>query len=543
MKFRPLFFTPKSLTGLSILSGVLLSLGWYHWFNGLILLVALIPLFLIEDYFRTNENAKISKYGFGFYAFLTFLTFNISAAWWMACATVIGMVFVLLANSLAMALIFQLFHSTSKITTRGSGIFGLLFFWCAFEFLFQNVEISWPWLNLGNGFMYSNRFIQWYEYTGVLGGTLWILLSNVLLFNLIIEFRKTKNFTHRMIDIFLPLVFIFAPIVISLNTYFGYTEDGKAFNISLVQPNINSYFEKYGGMSPIEQLDKIIALSDNNFTDETDFLLFPETAIQGEVWESELDSNEYILRLRRIVKKHPNLRLISGMISFQQQDENSEDACQEQSKPKGHGYERHNTAIQIDSTGFIPMYYKSKFVAGVERMPYLKEFKFLQLLTFNIGEPFNNYEGQEFRSVFHDAFKNSGIAPVICYESVYGDFVAGFVKNGASIIFILTNDGWWGNTPGHKQHNAIACLRAIENRRSIARCANSGISSFFNQRGDMIKFLSYGKEGVLSNTLYANTKVTFYSTYGDYIGRVSVFFSIIIILYTLVKRLTIHRKN
>ena len=128
---------------------------------------------------------------------------------------------------------------------------------------------------------------------------------------------------------------------------------------------------------------------------------------------------------------------------------------------------------------------------------------------------------------------STSIATIICYESVYGEFVTEFVKNGAELIFLITNDGWWGNTPGHKQHFLYSKLRAIETRRSIARSANTGISCFINQRGDVFQETEYWKPAVIKQSINKNTKFTFYVNYGDYIGRISVFIAVLFFLITV----------
>ena len=125
---------------------------------------------------------------------------------------------------------------------------------------------------------------------------------------------------------------------------------------------------------------------------------------------------------------------------------------------------------------------------------------------------------------------------MICYESIFGEFVTDYVSEaGANFIFVITNDGWWGNTPGYVQHNSFSRLRAIETSRSIARSANTGISAFINQRGDILQRLGWWKRGGMKDTLNANDTITFYVKYGDYIGRIAVFTGIFILLFTLVK--------
>jgi apolipoprotein N-acyltransferase len=140
------------------------------------------------------------------------------------------------------------------------------------------------------------------------------------------------------------------------------------------------------------------------------------------------------------------------------------------------------------------------------------------------------------REVFCSQYGTPPFSPVICYESIYGDFVGGFVRNGAQILCIITNDGWWGNTPGHRQHARYAKLRAIETRRDVARCANTGISCFINQRGDVSQATPYWEEAVISQTVKANDAITFYVKYGDIIGRAALFLMGILLLLAVVFR-------
>ena len=144
-------------------------------------------------------------------------------------------------------------------------------------------------------------------------------------------------------------------------------------------------------------------------------------------------------------------------------------------------------------------------------------------MAFDLGGTVGSLGLSTERTVFTNRFNGVKFGVVVCYESIYGDFMAGFVRNGAQILFIITNDGWWGHTDGHRQHFSFAVLRAIETRRCIARSANTGISAFVNQRGDIIQSTAYWKPAVIKETLLANDAVTFYVKYGDYIGRIALF--------------------
>ena len=128
------------------------------------------------------------------------------------------------------------------------------------------------------------------------------------------------------------------------------------------------------------------------------------------------------------------------------------------------------------------------------------------------------------------------VAPVICYESIYGEYVGKYVKQGAQFLGVLTNDAWWGDTQGYKQLLSYTRLRAIETRKSIARSANTGISAFISQRGEIISSLGYGKKGALRGTVLANNELTTYVRYGDYIARLSIFVSVGILLISFLKK-------
>ena len=140
---------------------------------------------------------------------------------------------------------------------------------------------------------------------------------------------------------------------------------------------------------------------------------------------------------------------------------------------------------------------------------------------------------QEERSVF-ELNRGSSTAPIICYESVYGEYVTGYVKNGADFLTIITNDAWWSDTQGHKQHLNYAKLRAIETRRSIVRSANTGISAFINEKGDITQTLGYAEIGSLRGEVTLNNKETFYVKHGDYIARVAHLLALFLFLFAVV---------
>ena len=101
---------------------------------------------------------------------------------------------------------------------------------------------------------------------------------------------------------------------------------------------------------------------------------------------------------------------------------------------------------------------------------------------------------------------------------------------------LLRGDGWWRDTPGHRYLFAYSRLRAVENRRSIARSANTGISGFIDQRGDVLQKLGWDQRGALTDSLSLNDRMTFYTRYGDVIGRVSSYVFVLGLLYFMAYR-------
>jgi apolipoprotein N-acyltransferase len=157
-------------------------------------------------------------------------------------------------------------------------------------------------------------------------------------------------------------------------------------------------------------------------------------------------------------------------------------------------------------------------------MPYPQYAKLLNYFTINLGGIEGSLGTQKERTVFFN--KDSiGVAPVICYESIFGEYVGDYIRKGANVICIMTNDGWWGDTGGYKQHCMYASLRAIESRRSIARSANTGISCFIDQRGDITQAQPWRVDAVIHDTLQANTTMTFYTLHGDYLARFALWLS------------------
>lgn len=525
----------KHLLLLSMLSGILLSVAWPARGFPFFLFFAFIPLFWIEDEL-SEDRQKYHTYSILFYVYPAFIIWNTLTTWWIYNSTAFGVTMAVLLNSTWMSLVFLFFHWTKKrFFSQGKGYFILVFYWITFEFLHQNWDLTWSWLNLGNGFSAYPSWVQWYEYTGIFGGTFWILVCNILGYNLLQLIIKAGLRKRSKTPVIIFLSALFLPLLLSWWIYYTYTETRDGVDVVIVQPNIDPYTEQYS-LPPDEVMKKMIDLADREIDTATFLLVCPESAIQENIWENEglFEESPSIQAIHQYIRIHPGLGVIMGASTFYRFE--ADETVEETARYAGQyqfWYNAYNTAIYLDSSGQHQLYHKSKLVAGVERMPFPRYLKFLEKYALDLGGTIGTLGISHDRTVFTTPRENVRLGTAICYESVYGEFFSAFAKNGANLMLIITNDGWWGDSPGHRQHLQFATLRAIETRRCIARSANTGISCYVDQRGNIHQATPYWKPDVLKVTLNINNKTTFYTRYGDYFGRISAWISLLFIVSTL----------
>ncbi|MCH8319267.1 MAG: apolipoprotein N-acyltransferase [Bacteroidetes bacterium] len=534
---------------LALDSGLVLWLGWPVWPLAFLLFFGFVSILLLDEHF-SNSDVKKPGLKFFIYTYIALLIWNTLTTWWVCYSTVGGGIIAIIFNSLLMSVPFLLFRFTKKVTGLKLGYLSFILYWLGFEYLHLNWDLSWPWLTLGNGFAMFPEWVQWYEYTGVLGGSLWLLIVNLLLFFGLRSVIFEERFEWKKFII--PVLLIIIPVVFSYYKRAGYKEKGDSVNVVLVQPNIDPYNEKFSGSPRFipyqKQLDHLITLSETKLDSTIDYLVWPETAMPSGYWEDEISDYPMIQSLIGFLEKYPNLTLITGADTYIEYDSEQNASETARFKPDLGYYDVYNTAMQINPGGEISFYHKSKLVPGVEKMPYPEFFKFLEPLSIDMGGTTGSLGKQKERTVFKKSQipnpkSQIAIAPAICYESIYGEFMTEYVLNGADFIFIITNDGWWKDTPGYKQHLNYATLRAIETKRSIARSANTGISCFINQKGDILQATGWWRQAVIKGTIISNDKMTFYTTYGDYIGRIAAFLAVAIFLSVIVKYITTIRKT
>ena len=523
------------LAGLTVL---LMSLPFLVEGFGWTALFGLVPLLCME---RIATEQGIRRFWLWHYG--TFVVWNAVTTWWIWNATPGGAIFAILANSFQMSLIFGVFRWSRKRLGGALPYIFLAAMWIAWErFYLVSAEISWPWLVFGNAFAGTTPLIQWYEYTGSLGGSLWVWTVNLAVFGIMVTLSDGRWHRFwplgRVSALAATVLALFGPMALSLALLNREEPQGESIDVVIAQPNFDPY-AKFGGLSRDRQNAILLDLFRRGLKSfgagagidrspgsspagaRPVLLVAPET-FTPDVITNDVPSGRTFNRFRSFLLDYPASAILFGASSHTYIESPSKPSHTARPAGPGRWRESHNSALICDAAGNYDIYHKSKLVVGTELTPYPAIFCPIDDL---LGGVMGRCVGQEepsnlrFCAVSGDTVS---VAPVICYESVYGEYCTGYVRKGASVLAIITNDAWWGNTAGHRQHLNYARLRAIETRRDIIRCANTGISAFIDCKGNILERTPWWESAILTGSVPTRARLTGFVRWGDIPGRISV---------------------
>lgn len=515
---------------IAIASGLLLWAAWPVSPLTFLIFIAWIPLLWLESKIESRKKF------FGL-TYVTMFVWNIATTWWIWNASPPGALSAFLTNSLLMCFPWLGFKLVKKRLGSAFGYISLIAFWMCFEYIhLQDWGLSWPWLTLGNSFASHPEWVQWYEFTGTSGGTFWILLVNVFLFlHLKNNFNRetAKNYKNLITGIILLVLPIGISKFITSAPHKPVDLAKIKSNIIVVQPNIDPYEKLSDATGSFDaQLKKLVVTSEEQTDSNTVLVVWPETALYtaARIDEETLKENFDLTPLWAFLNRHPNASLFTGIESYRMfkiKTKYSEEF-------NGQHFESYNGSVVLDSSGPHGFYHKSMLVPGVETLPWF--LKFIDRWFEKFGGTTAGYAKQKERTVLEtkSGFK---IAPSICYESIYGEFMSRYVRNGANLICIITNDGWWKNTPGHKQHMNYARLRAIETRTWVARSANTGISCFIDPYGNVINPQPYNTSASIKLSITPVNRKTFFVKHGDILSKIMVVLSILLLGWNIILKI------
>ena len=508
---------------LSLASGLLLGLPWSVSPLFFLIFIAWVPLLLLEEETRDHPN----HYTLFNYAFVGFLLWNILGTWWITQAQWLGAILIMLANSLVQALVFW---SISRVRTSLNIplLFPFLIIWMGYEHFHESWDLAWPWLNLGNALVTAPKLIQWVEYTGVRGGTLWIILTNFAIFKMADTYRK------RGLGAIVPMgvvtvLLVFIPVLVSFQMFDNFREEGETVTVALIQPNLDPYTEKFVPERQAQHLEEFFRTADSICDEETNYLFGPETLIVQQIDERNPCASPYYRQLLDFQAKYAKLNCLVGVHSYQKVGEDVPPGSRF-NQEEGFFYEAFNTALFLSPGSAPQFYHKTKLVPLFERMPFVQYLGFLGKYSLELGGYTGTYSPRQESHAFVSPDTSVGILPIVCFESAFGPYCARNLPEAKGFICMITNDGWWKNTPGYRHHYNFSPVRAIECRRDLVRVANTGISALIDAKGMVIARTPWWKKATLKGRIHLRQGRTFFVRHGDYLGRISMFLGVFLIV-------------
>ena len=535
------------LWGLSVMSAVLMSVPFLVPHTGFLSLFSLVPLLCMDRIASLSEKKHV-----WIYHYTTFVLWNAFTTFWVCNATMGGGLFAIFANAFQMSLIFGLFRLSKKKFSGALPYVFLMVTWIAWERFYFDAEISWPWLVLGNSFAQSTGSIQWYEYTGTLGGSLWIWACNLGIFGLLVSLSDgrwlTFNWKAKTAAITALIAAFSLPFIASSaigNNYDDSMTSDEELEVLIVQPNIDPY-NKFSAMSQAQQNELLLSAVEQNLAYRKNdtaaaplLILAPET-FTNDITTNRINSSRSWQTFASFLSNYPQTSLLFGASSHTYIESDKAPSHTARSIGDGLWYESHNSALMVDGTGRTEIFHKNKLVVAVEKTPYPALFCPIDNM---LGGVMGRCIGQGNVSLLHARTDQESIplGCAVCYESVYGEYYTEYIRQGAKAMTIITNDAWWGDTPGYRQHLSYASLRAIETRRAIARCANTGISAIISPSGEILQPTPWWEPAVIKGNIPLRSDMTFFVRHGDITGRICSFVFILLLLALGVRFITRER--
>ncbi len=501
----------------SLLSGVFLGLSFpsYPFIRLEVLAwVALLPMLIslrgvekIGDFFRQ--------------VYLSMFVFCLISLWWVCLATFPGGVLTIIAQAFFLTVPLFAFYAVKKMAGYRFALFSLPFLWVAWEWAYMQQDLSLGWLTFGNSQANLNLMIQYADFTGVWGISFWLVWFNVLA---VLALTGSRRETRRSLAIM--ALMIVAPLLYASLLFYRegtVSEKELQLRVTLVQPDISPH-EKWVQYNSADIMARYYRITGKAIRDNRpELVIWPETAIPFSILDAPYAAD---LHLLRFALREWNTSLLTGFIDIGDE--------------RNQLHESFNASMMLQpSRGEPQIYRKMRLVPFAERVPYVENFPWLGNLTFSLAGIRGWGKGQE-SSVMELSSSRNGhvvIANIICYESIFPSLVSEFVGKGAQLLTLVTNDGWYGTSYGPYQHLAIGRMRCIENRRAMARCANTGLTVVLDKFGRTMAEVPWWQEETLTAEVPLESRMTFYTSHPDLLPKgASALSAVFLIVAFFIKR-------
>lgn len=525
---------------LAFVSGVLLSLSFPPLKTGFFATIGFVPLLFLID--RLENYKQLFRY-----SYIAFFFFNLFTLYWVGGWSkeadpflMVGCVLLILVHPILFFLPMWFYMFIKKNYGGKLHLFIFPFAFTLFEYFRSTTELAFPWLTIGNTQTYFLEKIQFIEFTGIYGLSFLILTVNVIFYLALKEIFREKNFLSKSaLRYFIVGVLIYiVPDVYGVYVLKSSDEDSfKEMKVGLIQPDINPWLKWEGTLA--EQLELYMGMTKDLIHREPDveLVVYPETAI---TYYFLLSPYRYHFNWFKSQIDSLNVAILTGFPDARFYDDPSQAPPSSHIiKDTGQRYDAYNAmGLFLPGSDKIQKYAKMILVPFGERLPYADVFHFLiEPLQWGVG--ISNWAKGKDTTVFEMKRRNGEIVKFsggVCYESIYPSLIREFVKRGAQFLVVITNDSWYGNTSGPYQHFQYSILRAVENRRSIVRCANGGISGFIDPYGRVQRKTKFHEKTQMADVIRLNDEKTFYTKYGDIIVHISGFAVVLAFLFTMFKK-------
>jgi len=481
---------PLGLT--AVLSGVLLALAFPPVSNGVLSFIALVPLVI------TLHRGEYAKREFFKAGYLFGVTFFAAHLWWIVRllpASSITMPWLMVPALIVLVAYLSvypaLFFLLLRVVGRGDRFMLWLVgpaLWVLLEWIRSNGELGFPWAAIGYSFARIPVLMQGASVVGITGLAAFVLLINMAASTALLS----QTFRAKTIGIAVTMG------LLALAAFYGRGEidrfdertHGKEFTVAIAQPNVDLALKWKREFTDstfllIERLTREAAVSNPGI------VVFPETC-----------APVYLRYDQKYRPRMENLARDLGVGVFIGFLDGRYDGPERSLRV-------YNSAGLITPGGAFLGYDKMHLLPFGEAIPFA--WKFPSLAKMDFGQA-NFTPGPEVEPIESQVGR---LAPLVCFESIFPGLSRRFVRDGADVLINVTNDGWFGSTPGPFQHNDMAIFRAVENRRFLVRSANTGISMFVDPAGRVKRALGLYEEGILIHQIHHVDGTTFYTRHGD----------------------------
>ncbi len=523
----------KNFILLAISTSVLLGLSFPPLKFGILACFGFVPFLILTDSIKTFGR-------FFRYSYFTFFLFSLISLYWVGGFTHGKDPYLMIAGTalffwepMVLSIPAMLFYFVKKRINNRFSVIAFPFIWLTMEWLYAFGELAFPWLHIGNTQTYQLDKIQFADITGVYGISLWLLIINVLIYFFIRQFQSDSKLNKSSIILLFGIVLVYIlPSFYRIDENSFHNSTNKEITVGIIQPNIDPW-NKWEGANTFlgrwTQTQRYLDLIGKHHNEGIDIAVLPESAILLNLPAYPQQMEEF-----KSIVDSLNISVITGYVRVQYYEKENAPPTSSLIKGTNVRYDSFNSIMFVEPNSIeVQTYSKMRLVPFAERIPYADKVPFLiEPLRWGVG--ISNWGLARDSTVFVCKKLDSKFLAMVCYESIFPEFVSKFVDNGAEFLVFITNDSWWGNTSGARQHNQYSVLRAIENRRWVVRCANGGISSFVDPMGRMYDQTEMYTEAFIKHQIEPIREKTFYTKYGDWLARICASITGVIFLFSIV---------